>query len=168
MRPVLFSIGSIHIYGYGLMIALGILTAAFTLEFRGRKHGYEKDLAFGIVLSGVLGGVLGGKLLYWITVFKDILQNPKILLNFGDGFVIYGSIIGGAIGIFIYLKWIKKTTVIDKWDLCVSAVAIGQAFGRIGCFLAGCCYGIELPEPTWYSVVFPESLAIGGVPRVPV
>jgi len=146
MKPILFSIFNINIYGYGTMIALGIITAVTILNYRGKKRGYDEDSLLNMEIFAVVAGVLGGKLLYLITDIKDIIQNPALLKDFGQGFVVYGSIMGGAIGVLLYARH-KKWDALKIFDLAIPSVAIAQGIGRIGCTLAGCCYGQETTLP---------------------
>ena len=83
------------------------------------------------------------------------------MLNFGYGFVVYGAIAGGTLGMYLYCRK-KKWNILEMMDITVAGLAIAQGFGRIGCFLAGCCYGAETQLPI--GVVFPEgSLAPAGI-----
>lgn len=161
MRIILFEIFGIQVKSYGLMIAIGIIVAASLLIRKGKKKGFDEDPLLNLIILSVIGGVLGGKLLFIITEFKSILNDPSILLNFGYGFVIYGAIFGGALSVYLYCRR-KKWNTIEILDMTVPGVAIAQGFGRIGCFLAGCCYGAETNLPI--GVEFPvNSLAPTGV-----
>ncbi len=159
------SIGPFTVYGYGLMIAIGILAAYYMGEYRAKSCGVDKERIFGLVIWAVVAGVIGGKVLYWITQFKEILEDPAILLDLQNGFVIYGSLIGGIVGIILYCMK-NKLNFWAYFDLAMPSVALAQGFGRIGCFLAGCCYGMERDCPI--SVVFQNSpYAPNGVPLLP-
>ena len=142
MKNELFSLGPFTVYGYGLMIAIGILAAYVTAEYRAKKHGLDPDKIFYLVIWAVVGGFAGAKVLYFLTRLKDIMENPKVLLDLADGFVVYGGIIGGIFSAMAYCK-IKKMPFLKYFDLVMPSVALAQGFGRIGCFLAGCCYGRE-------------------------
>ena len=99
------------------------------------------------------------------TEIDSILENPKIMLSFSEGFVVYGGILGGIVGAYIYCKW-KKLSVLKYFDLAVPSLALAQGFGRIGCFLAGCCYGRE--TSAWYGITFHDSpFAPNGVSLIP-
>ena len=102
-------------------------------------------------LVGIVGGIIGAKLLYYIVEFPSILADPSILLNFGEGFVVYGGLIAGFLSPLIYTR-IKKLSFLPYIDCAVPGVAFAQGCGRIGCFLAGCCYGKE--TSAWYGVTF--------------
>ncbi len=165
MYPVIFSFGGLHVYSYGLMIAIGILVAYWLAEKKVRKIGMDPKRLEWLVFSILAGGFAGSKILYWITRLPDIPNDPTILTNLGDGWVVYGGIIGGLIAGWFYCK----NHGLNFWkmfDLIIPEVALAQGFGRIGCFLAGCCYGVE--THSWFSVVFPEnSLAPAGVSLFP-
>lgn len=155
MHNEILSIGPFTIYGYGLMIAIGLLAAYFTAEHRAKKYSYNVDRVYYVFVFGVLFGLLGAKLMYFITVLPSIIKDPTLLYkNFFDGFVVYGGIILGILAGVTYLK-IKKEPVLEYLDLCIPSIPIGQAFGRIGCFLAGCCYGKE--TDSWFSITFHTS-----------
>ncbi len=146
MRPVLFNIFNIEIYGYGFMIAVGILVAVILLDKRSKDKGYDQDKIFNMTIIAILCGVLGGKLLYIITDIKYIVENPSTLKDFGNGFVVYGAITGGAIAVYMYCKK-QGWNILKVFDLAIPTVALAQGFGRIGCFLAGCCYGAPTNLP---------------------
>lgn len=165
MKKVLFQIGGFSVKGYGVMIAIGIITGYYLLESRAEKKGYNKDHLFDMFILVLVFGALGGKLMFIITDIKEIIQTPKLLLNIGEGFVIYGAIIGGILSIYYYCKK-RNWKFLDVFDLTVPSLAIGQGFGRIGCFLAGCCYGKETNLPI--GVKFPmDSMAPYGIPLHP-
>ncbi|MPQ42205.1 prolipoprotein diacylglyceryl transferase [Clostridium tarantellae] len=162
MKPILFEFFGIKIYSYGLMIGIGIISAIFLLTSRAKKKGYDEDSLFNLIIITVISGILGGKALYIITDFNYIKNNPTVIFSqFGYGFVIYGAIILGALAAIIYSKR-KGWSILEIGDLLVPSLALAQGFGRIGCFLAGCCYGAETTSVL--SVVFPAGgLAPAGI-----
>lgn len=165
MKNELFSIGPITVYGYGLMIAIGVFAAYLTGEYRAKKHGLEADHVFNYVIWCVVGGFLGSKLLYFITDMKNIIANPESVLQLADGWVVYGGIIGGIFSAMLYSK-IKKLKFLAYFDMLIPSVALAQGFGRIGCFLAGCCYGCETDSPI--GITFHDSAyAPNGVSLLP-
>ncbi|WP_102401632.1 prolipoprotein diacylglyceryl transferase [Haloimpatiens massiliensis] len=154
MKPVLFEVFGIKIYGYGTMIAIGILSAIILLNYRIKKRGYNEDKISNMAIIAIISGVLGGKLLFIITEFKNILKDPSILKDLQYGFVIYGAILGGALGVYLYSRK-NKWRVLDVFDLVIPTIPLAQGFGRIGCFLAGCCYGKV--TNSWLGVEFKNS-----------
>lgn len=162
----LFSVGPFTIHGYGLMIAMGVIAAYVTACIRAKRLKIDPQPIDMLLIWILVGGIGGAKLLYWLTQIPQIIQNPGILLDFADGFVVYGGIIGGILATFFYCKW-KKLHFLVYFDLLIPSVALAQGFGRIGCFLAGCCYGRETSGAC--AVVFPHgSSAPAGVPLVPI
>lgn len=165
MHNELFTIGPITVYGYGLMIAIGIFSAYFLAEYRARRIGLDDESVFGLTCWAVVAGLIGGKLLYYITTYREILADPSLLLQIADGFVIYGALIGGVLGVVLYCRY-KKLNCLSYFDLAVPSVALAQGFGRIGCLLAGCCYGRETDSPL--GIVFHSSdYAPNGVALIP-
>ena len=165
MRPELFSIGSFTVYSYGAMMALGILVGILVAEKRAPKLGLDADHVFNMGMWGAAFGLVGAKVLYWIVELPAILEDPSLMLELGNGFVVYGGIIGGIFGGWLY-AYRKKIVFLKYFDLVMPSVALGQAFGRIGCFLAGCCYGRE--TDSWFHVVFTQShIAPNGVQLIP-
>lgn len=161
MRIILFDIFGIQVKSYGLMIAIGIIVAATLFINKGKKKGFDEDSLLNLIIFAIVGGIIGGKGLFIITELKDIIKEPRILLDFGYGFVIYGAIGGGALAMYLYCRR-KGWNIIKMLDMTVPALAIAQGFGRIGCFLAGCCYGAETTLPI--GVKFPKgSLAPAGI-----
>lgn len=154
MRYILFEIGPFTLYSYGFMIAIGIIAAIMAADFRAKKYGLNGDHMYGIAILGLIFGMLGAKLLFFITEIKDILEDPSILLSLSEGFVVYGGIIGGIFGAYLYCRW-KKLPVWKYFDIAAPSLALAQGFGRIGCFMAGCCYGRE--TSAWYGVTFEHS-----------
>lgn len=165
MHNELFSIGPVTIYGYGLMIAIGIFAAYLSTEYLAKKKGLDANPVFNILIVGVVSGILGAKLLYYLTVLDQIIANPKMLLNFGDGFVVYGGIIAG-IGVSAIYCHKKELPFLRYLDCAAPSIALAQGFGRIGCFLAGCCYGVKMDSPI--SITFTHSdFAPNNVPLFP-
>jgi len=161
----LLQIGPFTVYGYGLMIAIGVLVAYSVGEYRAKKRGLDPDALFWLTISCLVGGILGAKLLFYIVEIKAIIENPKILLDITHGFVVYGGIIGG-IGVGYLFCKIKKLVFLKYFDLVMPSIAIAQGFGRVGCMFAGCCYGRE--TDSWFHVIYHSSdFAPNGVALIP-
>lgn len=164
MHNELFSIGPITIHGYGLMIGLGVAAALILGDYRAKKKGLNSEAIYGITFFAVVMGFLAAKILFILTKWEEFLQNPQSFLSF-EGFVVYGGIIGAVITLYLYCK-VKKLDLLLYLDLMVPSVALAQAFGRGGCFLAGCCYGRE--TDSCLGVVFTNSAyAPNGVKLLP-
>lgn len=164
MKIDIFSIGPITIHGYGLMIGIGVLCCIFMGMKRAKKNGLSEDAVIDIAIFGLIAGFLGAKLLYVIVEWKQFIKAPLSVLG-SEGFVVYGGITAGVLAAILYCR-IKKLVFLEYFDLCSASIALAQGFGRVGCFLAGCCYGRETASS--FGVIFPEgSLAPAGVKLIP-
>ncbi len=164
MYNEIITIGSFTIHGYGLMIGLGVVAALLLGDYRAPKNGLDGEQIYGMTFFTVILGFVAARILFIITQWDRFLQNPISFLS-GNGFVVYGGIIGGALTIYGFCK-IKKIDMLSYLDLMVPSVALAQAFGRVGCFLAGCCYGKE--TDSFLGVVFTHSdFAPNGVKVLP-
>ena len=143
MYPTLLHIyGPLYIYSYGFMIVLGLVIYSwFTLNNPRHKGIVTTDQFFSIVSWAIISGLVGGHLLSVIT------EDPSLesLLSF-DGFSILGTIIGVIAFLLVYFAW-YRTPVLPLLDFFSAYAPIIQGFGRIGCFLAGCCYGKSSTMP---------------------
>ena len=154
MHNILFKIGNLTITGYGTMIAVGFLSAILLITYRAKKNNLSADFIYDLVFSAIIGGILGAKLLYIIVNIKEYIANPSLFLDIKHGFVVYGGIIGGIFTCLLTCK-IKKQSFWDYFDLVMPSVFIAQGFGRIGCLLAGCCYGMKYDGI--FSITFKNS-----------
>lgn len=159
------TIGPVTIHMYGVMMAVGFLAALAMSLYRGKKKNMNEDIIWGIFFCAIIGGMAGSRILYYIVEIPRIIEDPSILWNFKNGYVVYGGVIGGILTSYIYCR-IKKETFMPYFDLVMPAVSFAQGFGRIGCFFAGCCYGRE--TDAWYGIVFHNSkLAPNDVKLIP-
>ena len=155
MKNELFTIGPLTVYGYGFMIALGVIAAWILTDYRAGKQKLDREHVFSLVIWCLLGGLLCAKILFWITEWRSIVEDPHYILEtLSDGFVVYGGIIGGIFSGWLYCR-IKKINFWRYFDLVMPSVALAQGFGRIGCLLAGCCYGRETDSA--FSITFQNS-----------
>lgn len=173
MHPILFKIpvfGGITIYTYGVMVALGFVAGLLWIIYDTKKQGLETskavDLAFWIILSSIIGSRI-----FFMIVNEPsrILSEPwSLLMVWEGGLVFYGGFIAAVLAGLIYMK-IHKLRFFAYVDVFAPAIALGHAFGRIGCFMAGCCHGSVCPR-AFYSITFPaatHSFAPSGVPLYP-
>lgn len=164
MKNDLFSIGGLTIHGYGLMIGIGILCCVFLGIYRAKKASMNAEAVVDIALIGIICGFAGAKLLYIIVEFRRFVKDPLEVVG-TEGFVVYGGIMAGVLSAIVYCRR-KNLVFMDYFNLVAPCIALAQGFGRIGCFLAGCCYGRE--TDSFLGVQFPQgSLAPSGVKLLP-
>lgn len=158
-------IGPVTIHMYGLMIGIGFVAAYLICCTRAKKKGLSEDILWGILLCSIAGAVIGTRLLYYLVSIPQILEDPSILWNFRNGYVVYGGIIFGVLFSYIYCKK-KQVAFLQYFDLVMPSVSAAQGFGRIGCFFAGCCYGKQ--TDSWFHIVYTQSnFAPNHVPLLP-
>jgi phosphatidylglycerol---prolipoprotein diacylglyceryl transferase len=145
MKPVLFEFMNHEIYSYTVFNILALLagTMVFILEAKGRKISGRTITI--VLVACFIGGSIGSKVPIWIYYFKTIIDSLPDLNPVFSGRTVVGGIIGG----WVFVEVAKKMTgiKISTGDLFAPAIALGLAVGRIGCFLGGCCYGIECDLP---------------------
>jgi len=164
MHPILFRVGPITIYTYGLFIFLGILVAYLITLREAKKEGIRKEIFSSLVFWILIFSFLGARIFYIFINFKDFLKTPFEFIFSRSGFVFYGGIIAGLVSSFyFYLHY--KINFLKFADIVSLGIPLGHAFGRIGCFFYGCCYG--KPTDSFLGVLFPPQ-APAGILRVKV
>lgn len=148
MYPVLFQIGPLTVYSYGVMIAAAFFVGFVIARLEAKRKGFHPDLAYDLVLAGAIAGLIGARVVFVLGHWRtDFGLNPvSVFYVWQGGLVWYGGFIGGGLGI-LALVLRRKLPVAKVADLAAPAVALGSAVGRIGCLLNGCCYGVVSRVP---------------------
>ncbi len=159
-----FTIGPITIHGYGACMGIGLICALILAIKRGKKKNLNEDIFYGILFWAAIIGWIGAKIMYIIVEWDSFIKDPISFIS-SSGFVVYGGITAGFITAILYCK-IKKVDVLTYIDMAIPSVALAQGIGRIGCFLAGCCYGRV--TDSWIGIAFKHSdFAPNGVKLIP-
>lgn len=140
MHPVLFRIGDFAVGTYGVLIVVGMLTGLALASWLARRRGLPTQFFSDLLLVLVISGFLGARLLYILTNWGEFIASPGALILSRQGFVFLGGFIA-ALGAGVWFARRQRVPVLEAADVLAPAIALGHAFGRIGCFLAGCCYG---------------------------
>ena len=159
MRPILFSFGFLHLYSYGLCIALGVLLSLFLMKRRALKEGFppKTEDIFDMAFVVLVWGFMGARLFYILQNLGYYVSEPlKIFAVWEGGLIFYGGALAGFAG-FTWVVRKKKWPFWKMMDFIVPYGALAHAFGWIGCFLNGCCYGKVCDLP--WAVRFPEGVA---------
>ncbi len=157
MRQVLFTIpifGGVKIFGYGAMLVLAFIGSTWLATWRARREKLDPDvildMAFWIFFIGLVGARLFYCVQYWgrgINTLLDVVQYWK------GGIVYYGGVLGGSVAFFVY-RYFRPFPLRPYLDAIAPAIMVGTLFGRLGCFLNGCCYGDVCNLP--WAVSFPK------------
>lgn len=138
---------------YGICCVIGLALAMLLLLYTHKKRGLSRQDAYYCAIFAIIGGFIGAKLMFLIVELPTIIENPSFLKSaILGGFVFYGGLIGGVAGGAIYCKK-YKLNMLEVTDAYAAPLTIAQAIGRVGCFFAGCCYGMESDSPL--AVTFP-------------
>lgn len=159
MHPILFSIGDIHLYTYGLFIAIGFITAIFVSQKLAAPHGFKPQEISDLYYIILVSALIGSRGLYIIINFSEYRNNFfDIFKIWNGGLVFFGGFIFSVAVLTFYLKY-KKANLWLVADILAPGVALGHAIGRIGCLFAGCCYGQTCDLPWAITFTHPLSLA---------
>jgi phosphatidylglycerol:prolipoprotein diacylglycerol transferase len=164
--PRLFQFGNFSLPTYGLMAALGLIFGLMLIVKLGREQGLDPDKVWNLGIIAILSGLVGAKVLMVLVDFRYYAQHPGEIFSlstlqaagvYSGGFVL-------ALAMCIWYMRRNGMPVLRTCDVFAPGLALGHAFGRIGCFAAGCCYGRETHVP--WAVTFTNPLAseIVGTP----
>ena len=167
MHPDLITIGPLTIHTYGFFVALGFTTALLLTIRLGKTEGFDAQQILDMGFIMILGGIVGSRVTYALMNLSYYVQYPLHFFKIWEGGLVFS---GGLITVALLMIWYARKNKLSYWrlgDLWAPAIAIGQAIGRIGCFMAGCCYG--KPTDLFCGVVFsnPKSLAPLHIPLHP-
>ncbi len=168
----------IPIHTYGVMIGLGFITAVTVCgwlsvrEWPGKLGLERRDQFYDLTFYLFIGGIVGSRILFIIVNWKDYAAHPARIFDLGGGLVFYGGLIGAS----LMAVWYTRKHHIDFFrlaDIAIPTVSLGQAFGRLGCFSAGCCWGdVTTHQKAPFAVEFPGAAAqnlfggVGGTPSL--
>ena len=167
MHPVLWQFHGITFYSYGAFIVLGLASALLALRSLAKQVGLPDLVPLEITLVVLVAGLVGAHLLDVIIQWHRYLDRPIAAVNVLSSHASTGGLILSA---FVLYWWARRNrySVPVVYDLTVIAASLGYAVGRIGCFLAGCCYGRPTDVP--WAVVFsdPRCYVAPGLRGVPL
>ena len=157
MHPILFRIGNWPVYSYGVLLALAYLAALQFAVVRARRRGLDGTKVMDLGIYLIIAALVGAKLMLVLVDFNYFRQNPRELLSLvRAGGVFYG----GLIFAFVVGLWLVRRYRLPVWkaaDAYAPGIALGHVIGRLGCLLAGCCYG--KPTTAAWGITFNNPLA---------
>lgn len=154
MHSVLFEIGPLTIHWYGVMMAMGFLAGLTNWIVLGRTRGRDAQFCADLMFWIMISGILGARLAYVLENWSDYATAPLTILRLDEGGLIYyGGFAAAGVAILLYARR-HKVRFVPLLDFVMTTVPLSHAFGRIGCFLNGCCFGscTSLPQ----AVQFPK------------
>lgn len=153
------------IFGYGVMLLIGLTSAVFLADWRARSEGLPAETIWDLAIWLFIPGIIGARLFYLVQyrdrVYAGVENLPQFAwatINLSEGgIVLYGGLLAGAAAYFLFCA-VRKLPPLQIADIITPSVFIGIGFGRIGCLLNGCCYGDACSLP--WGLEFPA----GSVP----
>lgn len=165
MIPILLRLGpfellghplTLTIYSYGLMMALGFIAADVVVSAECRRRGINPDFATALVLWAALGGLAGARLYDVLDNWRVYMADPIAIIWSGSGFVWFGGFFGGVVAAYFVARHYRLSFWVTA-DMAGPALAIGQAFGRIGCLVSG-DGDWGLPSTLPWAMSFPKAI----------
>jgi phosphatidylglycerol---prolipoprotein diacylglyceryl transferase len=166
MLPVLFQIGSVTIYTYGVLAAAGFLIGVYLAYRHAARAGLDPNKVWNLGIYGVLIALVGSKLWLILSAWNYYSANPAQIFSwqtFQSAGTFYGGLLGGILWVVLY-AYFQKMPLLTVLDVTAAPVALGHAIGRIGCFVAGCCYGKPTSLPWGVTFTNPVAEKIAGTP----
>ena len=179
MYPDLISIGPLHVKTYGCCMALGFLAAWQVVARLCRRTGRAPEPLSNLLLALMIAGVLGSRIAYVIEHWKsEFAANPMSVIRIDQGgLMFYGGLIL-AFAYFFAWCYFRKEPILPLLDLLATVLPLGHAFGRIGCFFYGCCYGrlsnsacaVAFPRgsPAWHEQLNAGQISSAATASLPV
>ncbi len=167
MDPVAFTLGGLEVRWYGIMVALAVLTVLLVTVKEGRRLGIPEDLLYGLFLWGIVGGLVLSRVVH-VVDFLVLHPGEHIDWLRFDGLGLYGAVLGAPLSAFLYTQvhHIPWSSMARVGDAVALGAPLGQAIGRVGCFINGCCHGAIAGVP--WAVVYTQPDTFCEYPGMPV
>jgi phosphatidylglycerol:prolipoprotein diacylglycerol transferase len=161
MHPILFEFGNWPVYSYGVLLAAAYLAALQLAVVRARREGLDGSKVMDLGIYLIIAALVGAKLMLVAVDFNYFMSQPGELLSLvRAGGVFYGGLIAAVAVAF----WLVRRYGLPIWttaDLFAPGIALGHVIGRLGCLLAGCCYGRPTDVP--WAITFTDPVAAANV-----
>jgi phosphatidylglycerol:prolipoprotein diacylglycerol transferase len=166
MLPQLIRIGDFFLPTYGLLVTVGFLAGLWLAGRLARRAGLDKDAVLNLGIYSALAGILGAKLMLVVLDWNYYRARPGEIFSLSTlqaGGIFYG----GLIAALLVAAWYIRRKRLPGWataDIFAPGIALGHAIGRLGCFAAGCCWGVETHLPWAVTFTNPVSHELFGTP----
>ena len=167
--PIPFTELTIPVHSYGFMMAVGFFIAIYVAKRKAEKEGIDPSIIGDLAIYILGASLIGARIFYVIQNIGEYKGSFfDVFKVYQGGLVYYGGLIAAFITIIVFSK-IKKLDFFNLMDITIMSAILGLAFGRIGCFLNGCCYGDVVNSDFFCAVKFPKSVdSLGYVDGSPV
>jgi phosphatidylglycerol:prolipoprotein diacylglycerol transferase len=156
--PVCFTLFGRPIYWYGVFLALGFGAGLLHLTWLGRREGRESGFASDLTFWLIMGGIVGARIAYVLGNWSEFANDPGMIVRVDKGgLVFYGGFFGALFAALLFAR-MRREPILKLFDYTVTALPLGHALGRIGCFVNGCCQG-RLHDG-WLACTYPAKSAV--------
>ena len=142
--PIVHS--GIPVFGYGFMMFIGFSSGTLMAGRRAKTVGLNPEVIWDLMMWLLIPGIIGARIVYLLQNWNRVLGGKQgaeffksVIALWDGGIVFYGSIIGGVVGLFVFCSR-NKIRPLQLFDVIMPSLFLGLGFGRIGCFLYGCCF----------------------------
>ncbi len=146
--PVIFTIGSIEVRWYGVILALAFLFGAYFAAYLAKKRGINRDTIYDFMIYLVLGSIVGARVGHVLGSLSFYLDNPSQIIAIWNGGLAFHGGLSGAVIVGWYFSKKRNIEFYDLADIFVVPLSIGLMFGRIGNFINGELYG-KITDLPW-------------------
>jgi len=152
MFPTICTIGPLTIYSYGLMMAVAVVVCAVLMAAEAPRYRLSPQMIYDLLFWTMISGIIGGRFFYVLLNLPFFLTYPgEIIMLHHGGLAWQGGLAGGTLGALGFIRR-SRLNMRAMMDFTAPYIALGQAIGRIGCFLNGCCYGREVAWGVYFPV----------------
>ncbi|HKV48820.1 MAG TPA: prolipoprotein diacylglyceryl transferase [Candidatus Acidoferrales bacterium] len=166
MHPILFQSGAFTIYMYGVLVAIGVFIGVWLAARDAPRVGLPPVKIWNLCIYGIIVALVASKLWLILSDWHFYAASPAEIFSSAtleSGGTFYGGVIGGILWTILYTRR-EKLPLLSTFDVCAAPLAIGHGLGRVGCFMAGCCFGKPTSLP--WGVTFTSQVAarLSGTP----
>ena len=166
MHPELLRLGWFTLHSYGVLVALAFLVGLQVAQTLAKRAGLNAEAVSSLAIYAAIAGIAGAKLFLLVNDFSYYSQNPGQIFSLSTlqaGGVFYGGLLA-ALAVAVWYGRRQKLPALATADALAPAAALGHAIGRLGCFLAGCCWGRPTSLPWAVTFTDPAARDLVGVP----
>ncbi len=161
MHPILVQFSGFSIHSYGVMLAVGFIVGISLAAREAVRTGIDPEKVLNLSFWILVSSIIGSRLFHCIVFYPQYLDDPlRILMLWEGGLVFYGGFLGALLAGVVYCR-VQKLNYWELADLLMPSVMLGLVFGRIGCTMAGCCFGKVCGPEFALGITFDNPLGLG-------
>jgi phosphatidylglycerol---prolipoprotein diacylglyceryl transferase len=169
MHPILINAFGLSIHSYGVLLAIGFMVGISLAAKEAVRTGVDPEKVLNLTFWILVSSIAGSRIFHCLVFYPQYLEDPlRIFKLWEGGLVFYGGFLGAILASVLYTR-VHKMNFWQISDIMIPSVMLGLMFGRIGCFLAGCCFGKSCPADFPLGISFHNMLGLGvkGIPLYP-